>query len=155
MTIRGYLASFLRAAQKHFDMFALDYDHIPYGMRIFTTDTVQRVPGTLESRILCATIHTPKAIALCIYWRCIRTHSVLQWVREGGVGRIALLVFGTQGFVTDHDTPFGSKDGFNDGKVSLFTFQAGQASKEASFSDCFLFFRPFGPHITADCPMGR
>lgn len=111
-------------------------------MRIFTTDTVQRVPGTLESRILCATIHTPKAIALCIYWRCIRTHSVLQWVREGGVGRIALLVFGTQGFVTDHDTPFGPKDGFNDGNVSLFTFQAGQASKGGALAIVFCSLGP-------------
>lgn len=47
MTIRGYLASFLRVAQKRFEMFALDYDHIPYVMRIFTTGTVQRVPRTL------------------------------------------------------------------------------------------------------------
>lgn len=97
MAIRGCLTSFLRVAQKRFDMFALDYDHIPYGMRIFTTGTVQGVPGTLESRRLCATVHTPKVIALCIYWRCIRNHSVLHWVMEGGVGRIALLVLGLRG----------------------------------------------------------
>lgn len=97
MTIRCYLASFLRVAQKHFDMFALDYDHTPYGMRIFTTDTVQRVPGTLESRILCATIHTPKAVALCIYWRCIRTHSVLQWVREAVLAGVLYWFLGLRG----------------------------------------------------------